>query len=456
MTLSDFFVCCVNHAGRKGGASLDADAKATDPPGAGLGAGAAKDGDIATGDLRAAESSDDDDDDEGDDAKTAAPPEAAKAPTGAGRPVAPPVAQSKDAGDGAFDGFGSAKSAESQHDEKHTKNDYEERRGFMLRPCPRGGSPDTQPTYQCFIVRDRGGSNRMSPVYRLFAEPPPGEERSRAPFIASARKRMMKGSSNFLISVDKTPNDRASDAVVGKLRSDWSGAAYCIYDHGLNPTKTENVRLHRRELGLLQFEYDQMGPGSLRAVVPAVSDSGAIDIWKPQTAEDTIAATVARGGHLKADAGMPPLHTLENKRPHWDEAQKGHVLNFKGRVTQSSVKNFQLRCEALSGDLTVLQFGRVDKHIFTMDYTHPLSPLQAFALCLSVFDGKMSDYKDFDSLFGGAKSTGGQADAKGGDGESGSTRVEGSMGGAKGLFGGLQERLPSRQYLSDKVRRFSS
>lgn len=51
--------------------------------------------------------------------------------------------------------------------------------------------------------------------------------------------------------------------------------------------------------------------------------------------------------------------------PKWDEAHGGHVLNFHGRVTESSVKNFQLcvqDCEEVS-----LQFGRVGKHKFTMD-----------------------------------------------------------------------------------------
>ena len=37
------------------------------------------------------------------------------------------------------------------------------------------------------------------------------------------------------------------------------------------------------------------------------------------------------------------------QRAVWDETIKGHVLNFRGRVTVSSVKNFQLSCDVSGG-----------------------------------------------------------------------------------------------------------
>lgn len=66
-----------------------------------------------------------------------------------------------------------------------------------------------------------------------------------------------------------------------------------------------------------------------------------------------------------------------------------YVLNFSGRVTQASVKNFQL-VSPDDHDTVVLQFGRTAKDTFTMDYQWPLSPLQAFAICLSSFDYKLA------------------------------------------------------------------
>lgn len=43
-----------------------------------------------------------------------------------------------------------------------------------------------------------------------------------------------------------------------------------------------------------------------------------------------------------------------------------------------------------SADYLVLQFGRVAPDMFTMDFCFPLCPLQAFAICLSSFDGKLA------------------------------------------------------------------
>ena len=283
-------------------------------------------------------------------------------------------------------------------------------RAAAVYQASRGIPEATYEMMHCFIVRDRSGTNYMSPVYRLYKEPPAGEDRSRAQFIASGRKRVLKGGSNFLISLEGTPTDRTSDGLVGKLRGDWSGSAYTIYDDGLNPEKTQNTRLIRRELGYVKFEQGAVGPGALRVVLPCVSPAGAMDVWQPQDPRDTIGSIVGNGMKtLRGDGVKPPLLTLENKVPKRDDATGQMVLDFKGRVTQSSVKNFQLRCEAISGDMTVLQFGRIDKNVFTMDFAHPLCLVQAFAVCLSVFDGKSPDFTpDVDAMLGG----GAKGDAK--------------------------------------------
>lgn len=129
---------------------------------------------------------------------------------------------------------------------------------------------------------------------------------------------------------------------------------------------------------------------------------------------------------------------------------QSYVLNFHGRVTQASVKNFQLvQCkeredigdiESTSGGKrsglleksgqqggegngereliapsrsplnrspkspsgksglfsnvldpeVILQFGRISDKEFTCDITFPLSPIQAFAIALSSFDSKLA------------------------------------------------------------------
>ncbi len=49
---------------------------------------------------------------------------------------------------------------------------------------------------------------------------------------------------------------------------------------------------------------------------------------------------------------------MRNKPPKWNEQLSAYCLNFKGRVTQASVKNFQLISEA-DPEAVLLQFGKV-------------------------------------------------------------------------------------------------
>ena len=82
---------------------------------------------------------------------------------------------------------------------------------------------------------------------------------------------------------------------------------------------------------------------------------------------------------------------LRNKAARWHEQLECWCLNFHGRVTIASVKNFQLAVSPENGhagpqeDEVILQFGKVGKDLFTMDYRYPISAFQAFAICLSSF-----------------------------------------------------------------------
>lgn len=97
----------------------------------------------------------------------------------------------------------------------------------------------------------------------------------------------------------------------------------------------------------------------------------------------------------KERVSSPPL-VLKNKPPRWHEQLQCWCLNFRGRVTVASVKNFQLiaanqpQTQSDGPDKILLQFGKVGKDMFTMDFRYPLSAFQAFAICLSSFDTKLA------------------------------------------------------------------
>jgi Tub family len=60
-------------------------------------------------------------------------------------------------------------------------------------------------------------------------------------------------------------------------------------------------------------------------------------------------------------------------------------LNFRGRVTVPSVKNFQLVAPD-DIDYIVGQFGKVGEDRFNLDFRAPLNAFQAFSIALSQFN----------------------------------------------------------------------
>merc|ERR1712094_103731 len=73
---------------------------------------------------------------------------------------------------------------------------------------------------------------------------------------------------------------------------------------------------------------------------------------------------------------------LENKLPRWHELLQCWCLDFGGRVKCASVKNFQLVSRDDPEEI-ILQFGKVEPDVFTMDFRpRLLSAQQAFMICL--------------------------------------------------------------------------
>ncbi|XP_044002628.1 tubby-related protein 4 [Aphidius gifuensis] len=70
---------------------------------------------------------------------------------------------------------------------------------------------------------------------------------------------------------------------------------------------------------------------------------------------------------------------MHNKAPMWNESSQVYQLDFGGRVTQESAKNFQIEYRGKQ----VMQFGRIDGNAYTLDFQYPFSALQAFAVALA-------------------------------------------------------------------------
>ncbi|XP_053397011.1 tubby protein-like isoform X9 [Mercenaria mercenaria] len=249
---------------------------------------------------------------------------------------------------------------------------------FVLKPAPQGV------TIKCRITRDKKGVDRgMYPTYFLHMEREDAKRDVKRIFLLAGRKRKKSKTSNYLISTDPTDLTRGGEAFVGKLRSNLLGTQFTLFDSGENPK--QGMDRARKELIGIVYETNVLGfkgPRKMTIVIPGMNlDHERVDI-KPRGDHDGLIERWKR-------KNMDNILELHNKSPVWNDETQSYVLNFHGRVTQASVKNFQVVHDN-DMDYIVMQFGRVAEDVFTMDYNYPMCALQAFGVALSSFDSKLA------------------------------------------------------------------
>nr|XP_020650721.1 tubby-related protein 1 [Pogona vitticeps] len=246
---------------------------------------------------------------------------------------------------------------------------------FVMQPAPQGV------TIKCRVTRDKKGMDRgLYPTYYLHLD------NDKKVFLLAGRKRKKSTTSNYLVSIDPTDLSRGGENFIGKLRSNLMGTKFSVFDNGVNPERANadwsNVR---QELAAVIYETNVLGfkgPRKMTVVIPGMnSDNERVPI-RPRNDNDGLLMRWQ-------NRIMDNLIELHNKAPVWNDETQSYVLNFHGRVTHASVKNFQI-VHSNDPDYIVLQFGRVADDAFTLDYNYPLCAVQAFAIALSSFDGKLA------------------------------------------------------------------
>lgn len=204
-----------------------------------------------------------------------------------------------------------------------------------------------------------------------------------------SKKRANNKTSNYLIT--KAEGDFNKDSVncLGKLRSNFVGTEFQVFDNGVNPNgDSYGQGSTRRELAVVTYAPNVLGsrgPRKMQVAIPAVDEENVILASQQSKSGEEDMLQRMKGNNHK------DLSYLINKPPRWNEQVGAYVLNFSGRVTMASVKNFQLvDPNENEQDAVILQFGRVGKDQFTMDMQWPMSPYQAFAITMSSFDSKIA------------------------------------------------------------------
>lgn len=282
---------------------------------------------------------------------------------------------------------------------------------------------------QCYIKRDRSTQAYLLYLSLNQATSEDGK------FLLAARKCRRPTYTDYIISLNPEDVSKGSSTYIGKLRSNFLGTKFTIYD-SQPPNSEAKVTKSRstRRIGMrrvspkfpagnytvahISYELNVLGsrgPRRMHCVMDAIPASavkpGGV---APTQTEFMLSSTDSfpslpffrskstrmenfQSGPLSSQKDGDGMLVLKNKSPRWHEQLQCWCLNFNGRVTVASVKNFQLVASLEDGaagqqehENVILQFGKVGKDVFTMDYQYPISAFQAFAICLSSFDTKIA------------------------------------------------------------------
>jgi len=229
--------------------------------------------------------------------------------------------------------------------------------------------------FQCLLKREK--SFLGPPTYYMFT--PDG-----AQFLMAARGRKGVATANYLISTTKNEIKKESSAVIGKVRArdgmPYKPHEYMVYSSGENPANCEDAKQIRQELAFVQFTEakdfkDVNNPPQMQICVPSAQPNGQLYDIKPMTDEHNDQSSLQN--LIDKAAGAEELTML------WTTPGLQFPMEFHGgRKSEPSVKNVELVSEAGS----CFKFGKVGKDDFLVEFHHPLSPCQAFGICLTLMD----------------------------------------------------------------------
>ncbi|KAJ4893019.1 Tubby-like F-box protein 9 [Raphanus sativus] len=270
----------------------------------------------------------------------------------------------------------------------------------LEQPGPRGS------LVQCFIKR-----NRNTQSYHLYL----GLTNSltdNGKFLLAACKLKRATCTDYIISLRSDDMSRRSNAYLGRVRSNFIGTKFTVFQGNLMPQRSSKMVKSRSSnlmkvsprapsgsypVAHVSYELNVLGSRGPRRM-RCIMDTLPMSLIDPRgAASSTTPFFRSHSSSNNNNSRDPPL-VLSNKTPRWHEQLRCWCLNFHGRVTVASVKNFQLVSvgdretgqASEASERIILQFGKVGKDMFTMDYGYPISAFQAFAICLSSFETRIA------------------------------------------------------------------
>jgi tubby-related protein 1 len=167
---------------------------------------------------------------------------------------------------------------------------------------------------------------------------------------------------------------------MGKLRAQNSARTdYVVATSSLNKDEVAGIIFERQ--GVVSHLKNGSQPRKMIVVLPSL-DEDDVPIPRARCSDDSILDELV-SSRRPNDQDRKAFRKFHTKEPVFENGN--YRLNFRGRVTTPSVKNFQLVPEEDIDDI-ICQFGKVGEDHFHLDYKSPLNAMQAFSLALAQFN----------------------------------------------------------------------
>jgi hypothetical protein len=263
----------------------------------------------------------------------------------------------------------------------------------------KAGDPSSDPFADNLLDLLEGGFARESVIHECLKTQDQTDGFNRFTFKRIGKKHMdlyVDGGERFMLSARRVGDDffispykmdaketgepKRRCAVLRK-RDMGKGSAYTlyldkdfgrdnqhIYENVVDKYQEEVVLAHVTHATAVLEEADML-MRTLKVTLPVILASDNWDVSQP------------------AESLQKPVQ-LVTKLPKWVASSGCLTQKFHGnRVKASSAKNFILtqdKFEERSDQKIAMQFGKKGRKTYIMDHTAPLSPLQAFGICLSM------------------------------------------------------------------------
>jgi hypothetical protein len=261
---------------------------------------------------------------------------------------------------------------------------------------------------RCYVKRKHEmGENKDETHYVVH------DEKSGNVLIAACSK----DGRSFILSNNETIYEIGSDSYLGMVKPNFTGTTFKCLDYGIDPSIFPGDGLaHSKAVEHASIVYvtNVLGrvPNAMTVVIPKINStqSELSDEEKQNNITEKPSDKEKKESKTSNSSEYVPAHhkasmteklakyynkkddrviVLKTRKPIWSDEADAWTMDFNGRVKLASKKNFQLVDINNDKEKTLMNFGKVTKQHFSLDYCKPMTLIQCFAVALTSFSDKM-------------------------------------------------------------------